>query len=353
MTRPTGPRGLPTPASSEAPEGQTQRLPQMLVEPSSGLVRSALAACHDDGVAPTQPTLSRPRLVVMEEHPIGLVDALARLGYLVRLAQTGVEAMSMCAEHVPIAVVVGPGDAERRRALTTGLRLRFGAVVVVYVLPEGDAGARPEGVHAILPWPLPPSAEVMRAIPFNVAPPSSSPIVTRVVPPTAALRARSDSEQPELSADESEEGSFAPLPMPPSTRPPVQSASLPPETTRSPARARSMSVDELATLQVARAELGATREGVLTDATMPGAAPIIEESPDNNGIAGLLRGAAPLLWRLDEAARFLDEVATLRGGATGHADTVRAVARLLARLQERLAAGPKVDSADDEKPVNR
>ena len=223
----------------EPSSGRTQRLPRMLVEPSSLEVSIAV---FDDGQQPedaTQPTMSRPQLIVMEERLVGLADALAKLGFLVRPAATGVETMSLVAERAPNAVIAGPGDPERRRVLTGALRLRFPQVPVILVLQKVDDAvvdaARREGAHAVLTWPLPQAAEVYAAIPGSpgprpifddvTAPPparppgppapvrvqsSGSAPKTMVVPPSAALPALPSSmEQRALySADGSAEDSM-------------------------------------------------------------------------------------------------------------------------------------------------
>ncbi len=214
------------PPGDEGSSGRTQRLPRMLVEPSSLdvsiAVEDGVFAVGDDA---TQPTMSRPQLIVMEEKPVGLADALARLGFLVRPAATGVEAMSLVAERLPNAVITGPGDTERRRVLVGALRLRFPGVPVVIVLPVSPAKkaiddaaadvAKKDGAHAVLPWPLPSAGEVYAAIPgsprVNVNRSSGSAPKTVVAPASAALPALASSveDSPLLSADFSAEQSAA------------------------------------------------------------------------------------------------------------------------------------------------
>ncbi|MDP2344472.1 MAG: hypothetical protein Q8O67_26185 [Deltaproteobacteria bacterium] len=167
-TRRTPGRDGAGPKPPEEPSsGRTQRLPRMLVEPSS--LEVSIAFMDEPNDDATQPTLSRPSLIVMEERPVGLADALAKMGFLVRPAQTGVETMSLVAERAPNAVIAGPGDPERRRVLTGALRLRFPHVAVVLVLQKVDDAvvdaARREGAHAVLTWPLPAPSEVYAAIP--------------------------------------------------------------------------------------------------------------------------------------------------------------------------------------------
>jgi hypothetical protein len=292
MARPPGSRDDQPPVRPEGHSAFTQRIPQMLVEPT-GFGVSALTPAGDADGLPTQPTLARPRLIVLEEVPLGVADAFARLGYLVRAATTGVEVMSMCTEQMPAAVVVGPGDPERRRVLTSALRLRFAGVAVIYVVAPGET-ARGDGVSAVLPWPLPSASEVTRAIPWQAE--SAPPTITRVVPPSAGLRARSV--EPELSADGSETG-------------PVDVRHLAPAPV-------DVDADAPATLLAVRAALSAGQ-------------------PTESGLATqsgeVWRDAAPLMWRLDEAARFLDELALRVTGAAEHADTVRAAARWMAAIQ--------------------
>jgi hypothetical protein len=294
MPRPPGSRDDPPP---QGPEGHhssfTQRMPQMLVEPSNSFGVSALVPAGDADGLPTQPTLARPRLIVLEEMPLGIAEAFARMGFLVRTATTGVEVLSMCTQQAPVAVVVGPGDLERRRVLTSALRLRFGGVAVVYVVMAGES-ARADGASAVLPWPLPAVGEVMRAIPWHADEPLAAPsTITRMVPPSAGMRARSIA--PELRADASETG-------------PVDVRHLEPRA----------DADGPATLVAARAALSAVQA---TEAGVGGHS------------SEVWREAAPLMWRLDEAARFLDELALRVTGAAEHADTVRAAARWMAAIQ--------------------
>lgn len=294
MARPPGSRDHQPPVHPEGASGFTQRMPQMLVEPSSGFEVSALSTAGEGDGLPTQPTMARPRLIVLEETRLGVADAFARLGFLVRAATTGVEVMSMCTEQEPAAVVVGPGDPERRRVLTTALRLRFAGVAVVYVVAAGES-ARADGVQAVLPWPLPGVSEVMRAIPWQVE--ASPPTITRVVPPSAGLRARSV--EPEISADGSETG-------------PVDVRQI------AVAAPVAVEMDAPATLLAARAALSVGQP---------------TESGLGSGSGDVWRDAAPLMWRLDEAARFLDELALRVTGAAEHADAVRAAARWMAAIQ--------------------
>jgi len=343
----------------ESSSSRTQRMP-MLVEPSSSLDVSVFV---DDPTDATQPTMARPALIVLEEKPVGLADALSQLGLLVRATHTGMETLAVCGERAPQAVVVGPGDAERRRVLTSALRARFPDVGIVYVLTAPDPAtreaAKADGVRAVLSWPLPPTPLVMNAL--RPAPQRSPvPAITRVAP-TAAIPAMSS--VPELSADLSETGSIPrprpsslsaiPLPAERLQKPAVAVAAPPPEATLSVARdatprgrrktasAASEQPLDLATLQVARLELPATRDSAY-ERTSPqhrpptGAAAISAEggpvaSAGNVEDTDDLQQVATLLWQLDHAARFLEDLDAHVRGADHHAQVIRRAAELLAK----------------------
>lgn len=367
------------PPPSEPSSSRTQR--RMLVEPSSLAIEIAV---DDSGDAATQPTMQRSQLVVMEEKAVGLADALARLGYLIRPATTGVEAMSLVANRAPHAVIAGPGDAERRRVLVGALRLRFPHVPVVLVMPVVDEGsremARRDGVHAVLSWPLPGWADVYAAIPGSqgMGPtprPSQNEPKTLVVPPTAALApVPSTHERALLSADQSAEFSrnFATpasmaVTLPPqfmTPLPPPATASLPPDATatllqpridvsgprrpagvekrpeqpgkRPPAKRAETrgesKTDDYDTLNVARVEVPLTGdENAATTPSRPGM-----EAARLPDVQELLAAVAPLLWGLDDCARYLEDLQTQHVVDAGtHAKTVRLAARLLSQLHAR------------------
>jgi hypothetical protein len=322
----------------------------MLVEPSSALDISVVDggvvnADVVDGNDATQPSVARPRIIVMEERVVGLADALERMGFMIRPARTGVEAISLCTESVPLAVVVGPGDGERRRILTGALSVRFPQVPVVHVLAAGDATKSIGDGPRVLSWPLPSTAEVMAVIPHrvDVAVHAPLPSITRVVPPTAAMVARSVSDVPELSADQSETGS---IPRKRPSMPRLAMGSPPPEDTMSalrPSAEGPLPPMELPfeddTLQVAKVALPMTS---MSDerSTSPGmrpAANVQDALAPRGEIVDVLRAVAPFLWGLDDCARFLDDLSQHHvKGADVHARTVRLVARLLAQLHARI-----------------
>ncbi len=313
-------RGL----SEEPSSSRTQR--RMLVEPSSALDISVVEQPEVNDA--TQPTLARPRIIVMEERPIGLSDALEQMGFMVRSARTGVEAISMCSDAMPLAVVVGPGDAERRRILTGALSVRFPELLVVHVRADADANRSLSDGVRVLSWPLPSLSEVMAVIPHRaeaVVANAPLPSITRVVPPTAAIRPRSASDVPELT--------------PATTSPP-------PEATLTAARPVSMPLPPMElpfldddTLQVAKVAMPMTS---MSDerSTSPGmkpAADVQDALAPRGDIADVLRAVAPFLWGLDDCSRFLDDLAQHHvPGADVHARTIRLVSRLLAQLNARI-----------------
>lgn len=330
-------RGL----SEEPSSSRTQR--RMLVEPSSALDISVVEQPEVNDA--TQPTLARPRIIVMEERPIGLSDALEQMGFMVRSARTGVEAISMCSDAMPLAVVVGPGDAERRRILTGALSVRFPELLVVHVRADADANRSLSDGVRVLSWPLPSLSEVMAVIPHRaeaVVANAPLPSITRVVPPTAAIRPRSASDVPELSADQSETGSVPRerLHFTPATTSP------PPEATLTAARPVSMPLPPMElpfldddTLQVAKVAMPMTS---MSDerSTSPGmkpAADVQDALAPRGDIADVLRAVAPFLWGLDDCSRFLDDLVQHHvPGADVHARTIRLVSRLLAQLNARI-----------------
>lgn len=136
--------------------------------------------------------LEGPALVVFEPAHIGLALSLEAMGYPVRVAATGVDVMSLVAEHPAGAVVCAPSpDAERRRLLAAALRLRFPQVPVVYVSTharqkEAVLGAIREGARAVLVWPLPPADDVARVLaPYVSRPSQETEVVARFAPPPA------------------------------------------------------------------------------------------------------------------------------------------------------------------------
>lgn len=361
----------PRPGDPETSSSRTQR--RMLVEGSSDS-----GSAEDDGGgadAETLPTLSRPQLVVMEEKNLGVADALARMGYLVRQATTGVEAMSLVGQRAPNAVISAPGDPERRRVLVGALRLRFPHVPVVILLPQIDDAARDlarkDGVHAVLTWPLPHRVDVYAAIPGSPAvttpaQSSSSAPKTRLVPPTAGMpplpsTSSSPSSVPmDLSADASAEQSAVssmPVPLPPQFLMPLAEAqaSLAPQPTQTlssngldlarlaEAAGRPKGLQKMTELPaepvqsdtLVRIEIPQTSEGEMAP-TAPGRPAASLEGLDAQSLKDVLSALAPLLWGLDDCARYLDDLHVHHvGGADVHARTVRRAASLLAHLHER------------------
>ena len=96
---------------------------------------------------------------------------------------------------------------------------------------------------------------------------------------------------------------------------------------------------ELETLQVERLAMPGTQDGS-DDVTSPSMRPAVAVAVDHRApqgeLAALLRNSVPVLWSLDDCARFLDDLAAHHvSGADTHAKTVRLVARLLAQMQSR------------------
>ncbi len=430
----------------------TLRLPRgplaSAVEPS---VVEPPAGESSAGPSTSSPASSVSRgatLIVMEERAVGLAQALARCGCLVRPAMTGFEAIAMVGERLPFAVVVGPGDPERRKILTGALRLRFPALAIIAVVPLVELTAELAAMtHARLPWPLPPPTEVRRVLdelaargvtplpmparvprtrslggtptlpassptssppgtpaprlprttsqgglipvgsptstpptaPAPTAPPAPSAAPVRLprtlsregvaAPPSpssssfagaAAAGADGPTELPLVSVEGPTTGSF--------TRPGAVRSDEGPRTSPSGAHLASQGTDEEATLDLARPP---SRRG-------PPGAPLVGEGPRSP--AARRRGAAPesssgdgadlqtrpdlrqplsravlghapvrrdprevarqlagMVFSLDDAARFLDELARAGGApparVADHATVVRQVARLIAELQ--------------------
>ncbi len=187
---------------------RTQRIPAGMIRASSSLHVSVVGDGSDsdadhggdesDFGEATTPSLARPQIVVMEERPGGLVEALTTCGFHVRRATSGLEAMSLVAQHQVVAVVVAPGDAERRRVLTVAVRQHHRHVAVIHVLARiDDASKRAAmivGASGVLSWPLPPIEQVLAVIPQSALTAASS---------SLAPFAEHTAEVPLLSADAS------------------------------------------------------------------------------------------------------------------------------------------------------
>ena len=105
--------------NAESPANEHTQLVEGMVQSSSIDISVVV---FDGDQSSTLPPPSGPDIVVLEERPMGLALAFSQLGFAVRPAVTGVEAMSLVAARAPNAVVAGPGDPERRRVLTGAAR---------------------------------------------------------------------------------------------------------------------------------------------------------------------------------------------------------------------------------------
>jgi hypothetical protein len=248
------------------------------------MARNALVSSIDvsvavgSSVAPegTAPVVSRPPIVVMEERAAGLAQSFSRFGFVVRPAMTGFEAISMVAERLPAAVVVGPGDPERRRILIGALRLRFPALAVIAVVPVAEMTAELTAAAAgLIPWPLPAAPEVLRVLERVVAgrassttrPPASVPpasVPPAAVPPTTTVAGASPASPIRATA----RGEAGPTPASaPTSRPPLPPPEIrrSPTTTPPPAAAPLLSVDGSATGGFARPAVRSGRPAAASD----------------------------------------------------------------------------------------
>ena len=393
--------------NAESPANEHTQLVEGMVQSSSIDISVVV---FDGDQSSTLPPPSGPDIVVLEERPMGLALAFSQLGFAVRPAVTGVEAMSLVAARAPNAVVAGPGDPERRRVLTGALGLRYPHVPVVMVLLKVNRAVveavRREGGHAVLGWPLPPAALVYAAIPgspraFAAADPITAPLGTSMpttlvepapdAPETLLTRAvvgpaplQSSLERRALySADQSAEGSatgaighpgsvFASTAQVAPPRAAMSSAA--PKSAVAPPRAGSRTraapsavnqsklgvsdagagdgspsmgtwrpsaqvIDDFDTLNMSRIDLHVTGENhnnVEPAFRTGGVYPKEVKSP-REGVRDLLLSLAPLMLDLDGSARFLEELQARKvAGAGAHARTLRAVAALVARLQNRV-----------------
>lgn len=246
-------------------------------------------------------------VVVFEPTAIGLAAALTRIGYHVRAAKTGVDAMGLVAERTPALLVCGPAqDAERRRLLAAALKLRFPNVPIAYVsshagTEDGVAGAQREGAQVVLPWPLPSPFHVARVLAPYVPAPGA-------LPEPAAPRAIS-MEGPAAADAGFDEARTAVRP---------QKAQLP------------------------RADVVPKKPGAAPP-TEPIPPTVAETSPSaatevrrRGEIGELLNAVSPFLWGLQDAAGYVDELAAQDPRALAHAKTLRLLAKLLGQLQRRI-----------------
>lgn len=261
-------------------------------------------------------------LVVFEPMPIGLAEALGRLGYSVRAATSGVDAMSLVAERPPSVLVCGPAsDAERRRLLAAALRLRFPTVPIVYVSSHAGrddavAGALREGAKALLAWPLPAPDEVDRVLGRSS---SSGETAAWPKPVTLVSAARSPASV-DVPFDEAQTMVLAPKPA---LR---ERVSLPDDQPGRPPGAPP-----------ARGPGQDWRDP--TDPIRPGDMPRTSstEQRRRGEVAALLDAISPFLWGLEDAARFVEEQAQSGDPrALSHVKTLRLLAKLLGQLQKRI-----------------
>lgn len=261
-----------------------------------------------------------PDFVVFEPATRGLADRISALGYRVRVASSGVDVMTLVAARPTAAVICGPmQDGERRRLLTAALRVRFPQVPVVYVTShagssEGVHGAIREGAQAVLPWPLPPDDNIHACL-GGYARPAPPPPSPRPTPPSpSSQRVPEAIELPPTQVLPPR----APHPEPLSSPPPTVAvdegypSSLPTDPER----------DEWA---VAKTELS----GPLA------AAPSATDTKTE--IRALFGAIGPFVWSLNDAACWAEGLAR-RGDtqALAHAQTLRALGRILEQLQERV-----------------
>ncbi len=344
----------------------------------------------DNGAAETA-QLARPSVVVFEPTAIGLAEALVGTGFNVRMGTTGVDVMSLVAEDAPGAVLCAPApDAERRRLLAAALRLRFPNIPIVYVSTHAgqeDAvlGALREGARAVLAWPLPSAADVLRVLgpylmqsgasatssgagaaqsatgPAQRAPVSgarSKGDVARAPPPSART----------LTGDSEDDPSSAATSKQPHPR----------RNVRPPASAEADVFEEAATVVTpsmashapvaspvphsgafgaagfpvpSGAGAGASDKGQVpmrvpgfadeptTQPNMrPAAAAVQEALAEKRGeIGDLLAAVSPFLWSLEDASRWAAELGA-KGDpvAQSHARTLTLLAKILAQLQARI-----------------
>lgn len=333
-----------------------------------------------DGAAETA-MMARPSVVVFEPTAIGLAESLVDMGFNVRMGTTGVDVMSVVAEDAPGAVLCAPApDAERRRLLAAALRLRFPHIPIVYVSTHAgqeDAvlGALREGARAVLAWPLPPAADVLRVLgpylqgngPGNGA------------PATASVRgaASQGATGPVARASSEETSAFqrtprVPLPQPRTIAgdedgPEVAATSKRPRrVVRAPASADifegaetvvtpslpghaavslvpqtdafSASGKKLPAADVQMRSPGFADEPTTQPNMRPAAAAAQEAAREKRGeIGDLLAAVSPFLWSLEDASRWASELGQQGDPvALSHAKTLTLLAKILAQLQARI-----------------
>jgi hypothetical protein len=334
----------------------------------------------------TQAGIRQPDLVVFDPMGFSLADQLARVGFGLRAAQTGVDVMTLVAARPTGAVVCGPAeDAERRRLLTAALRLRFPSVPVVYVSthagnPAAVQGAKAEGAELVVPLPLPSPDEVRELLGIYVRPtvpqvlpdPQTGPVVADATPETMMLSAEELARQKQKWAalTPQQGGPVKPRystepPRPPAYSQMSHSFNQPPTAEVDPAQLLDPAVPMPITLQseptasaqvlrdefdfdselpTDRVHVPALKTPVSGSVTVTRDPPKVGDpatphtSPDVKGEVGALLGAiSPFLWGLEDAAKYVNDLAADGDmKAASHARTLQLLTKLLTQLKDRI-----------------
>ncbi len=347
MTAPRDALDPATPSFGGADPAVTQRLSGMAAPASSSFSVSIIADTpdglssrdgfpaagpDDDFGEATTPSLARPQIVVMEERPAGLVDALTACGFHVRVATSGLQAISLTTLHQIVAVVVGPGDAERRRVLTVALRQRHRNIAIIHVLIRVDDAARRAaaivGASGVLSWPLPSIDDVLAVVPTSAS--ASALASSSFVEPTGEL--------PLLSVDASAVSDDdlatqvrlrAPLAsdvFAPPSRP------IPAASSRPPARLQADAIDDDDDDDDALATMPRLRTAVAQAQAEPVARTIAADD-----LPALLAAVPDLVTRLVAGGAFLEALQMHHvRGADQHARAIDDAVQLLTRLHTQL-----------------
>lgn len=294
----------------------------------------------------TEPTNApRASVVVFEPTAIGLADALQELGLDVRMGTTGVDVMSVVARDAPGAVLCAPApDAERRRLLAAALRLRFPQIPIIYVSTHAgqeDAvlGAVREGARAVLAWPLPPPAQVMRVLGPYLSPTAQS--ATGPSERAPAARTIAGIEEPAetvkcpLRPPASAEGDADVFEDAATLVTPSNASREPLPLGKKPAPVTVASAKEA---QVPQRIAGFADEPATQPNLRPAANAVQEALAEKRGeIGDLLAAVSPFLWSLEDASRWAGELGA-KGDpvAQSHARTLMLLAKILAQLQARI-----------------
>lgn len=290
--------------------------------------------------------LGRLSVVVFEPSPFGLSDALMRMGFRVRVGKTGVDVMSVVAVDPPGAVICAPApDAERRRLLAAALRLRFPQVPIIYVSTHSaqeDAvlGALREGARAVLGWPLPSAAEVVRVLEPFLNPPWEAQLDTAPTPkPPLDLSdaARALDPREELHEAPTGIGVGSPARMGPGSSEDARFDVGATIVTGEGPRRVTLHVKPKPT-GPAFAEEAGPDDPTTQPNLRPAAIAAAEALAQHRGELGdLLAAVSPFLWSLEDASRWAAE----RGAqgdvtAANHARTLMLLAKILGQLQARI-----------------